>query len=51
MFPDPPHMQYDVYNILSTWWMSKKKQLKKELEVEGARASRTHAWPLLVRSL
>ena len=39
VFPNPPHMQYDVYNVLSVWWMGKKKQLKKELEVWGARSA------------
>jgi len=39
VFPDPPHMQYEVYHVLSNWWMSKKKELQKNLEQWGARSA------------
>ena len=35
----PAHMQYNVYNTLSSWWMNKKKVLQKNLEKWGARSA------------
>ena len=39
VFGHPVHMQHAVYTILSRWWTSKKKQLKKQLEVWGAHSA------------
>ena len=36
VFLQPQHMQHAVYTILSRWWTTKKKELKKQLEMRGA---------------
>merc|ERR1712072_1111593 len=36
VFLQPQHMQHAVYTILSRWWTTKKKELKKQLEMWGA---------------
>ena len=33
VFLQPQHMQHGVYTILSRWWTSRKKELKKRLEM------------------
>ena len=33
VFLQPQHMQHGVYTILSRWWTTKKKELKKQLEM------------------
>ena len=33
VFLQPQHMQHAVYTILSRWWTTKKKELKKQLEM------------------
>ena len=35
VFLQPQHMQHGVYTILSRWWTSRKKELKKRLEMWG----------------
>ena len=36
VFLQPQHMQHGVYTILSRWWTTRKKELKKQLEMWGA---------------
>ena len=33
VFLQPQHMQHGVYTILSRWWTTRKKELKKQLEM------------------
>ncbi|CAM9204617.1 unnamed protein product, partial [Discosporangium mesarthrocarpum] len=33
IFPDPPHMQYELYLTLCKWWMGHKHQLKRKVEM------------------
>lgn len=28
VFPEPKHMQYDIYCVLRRWWMTKKRELR-----------------------
>jgi len=39
VFPEPKHMQYDIYCVLRKWWMTKKIELRKRLETWGVRSA------------
>ena len=39
VFPEPKHMQYDIYCVLRRWWMVKKTELRKRLETWGVRSA------------
>ena len=52
VFLQPQHMQHAVYTILSRWWTTKKKELKKQLEMWGAvwkSTSASGAFPAMTR--